>query len=144
LVRAVHHLAAFEIDLDEARRRHLVERHAVRIDQEVVIAVGHARRQVREDQIVPAEVRDQPVTSREIDAQAPLRFTDLRFDVHAAMLHQASPVGLTPAGSTMRTTVRTFARVRWTTPCGTTMPWRGASSNEPLPSMSRSRRPSST
>ena len=64
-------LLAVEIDLDEARRGDLVERHAVRIDEEVVLRSGNARRDVREDQIVPAVQRDEPVARGEVDAQLP-------------------------------------------------------------------------
>ena len=39
-----------------------------------------------------------------------------------------SPVGMIPAFSTMRTTVRSGARVRCRTPWGTTKPWRALSS----------------
>ena len=78
LVRAVHDLAAVEVDLDQARCRDLVERHAVRIDQEVVLRPGHPRRDVREDQIVPAIEGHQPVARGEIDPLLPLLRTDLR------------------------------------------------------------------
>src|SRR5690606_18272841 len=42
-----------------------------------------------------------------------------------------SPVAITVAGSTIKTTVRSFARVRWTTPLGTVSPCRGSSVTVP-------------
>ena len=54
-----------------------------------MVAAGHARRDVREDQIVPAVVRDEPIARGEIDAQLPLGFADLRLHIgHDAMLPQ--------------------------------------------------------
>ncbi len=58
-------------------------------------------------------------------------------------LRHPSPVGTTPAGSTMRITVRSGARVRWRTPRGTTKPCCGSSSTV-RPSRSTSSRPSTT
>src|SRR5262249_38620798 len=54
-----------------------------------------------------------------------------------------SPVGMIPAFSTIRMTVRCGARVRCITPLGTTKPWRGSSSTV-RPSRSISSRPSTT
>ena len=54
-----------------------------------------------------------------------------------------SPVGTIAAVSTISTTVRSGARVRWTIPRGTTSPWRGASSTM-RSGRSIRRRPSTT
>ena len=54
-----------------------------------------------------------------------------------------SPVGCTPAGSTIRITVFSGARVRWTTPWGTVKPCPGVSSTL-RPSRSISSRPLTT
>src|SRR5215469_7833372 len=49
-------------------------------------------------------------------------------DRRAGSRGHASPVGTIAAVSAMRITVRSVARVRWTTPFGTTKPWLGSSS----------------
>jgi hypothetical protein len=77
LVRAVHHLGAAEIHLDQAGGGDLVEQHPVRVDEEVVLRPGHPRRDVGEDQVVPPVVGDQPVAGGQIHSLAPLLFTDL-------------------------------------------------------------------
>ena len=66
----------FEVDAHQARRSDLLEHEAVRIDQEVVRA-GHARRDVREHQIVPTEMRHEPIAGREVDARRPFLRRDL-------------------------------------------------------------------
>jgi hypothetical protein len=78
VVRAVQHLAPGEVDLDEARRGDLVEHHPVRVDEEVMLGAGHARRDVGEDQVIPAVMRHQAIARREIDALFPLHRADLR------------------------------------------------------------------
>ena len=61
-----------EVDLHQARRGDLVEDHPVRVDQEVVLGARHARGDVGEDEVVPAEMRDEAVARGEIDAQCQL------------------------------------------------------------------------
>src|SRR5262249_54089586 len=64
---------------------------------------------------------------------------------HGPLLHAVaqSPVGITPAPSTMRMTVRSGARVRCMTPFGTVKPCLGPSSTV-RPSRSMTHRPSIT
>ena len=50
-------------------RGDLLEEHAVRVDEERVVLAGDARRDVGEDEIVPAEEGDEAVAGGEIDAQ---------------------------------------------------------------------------
>ncbi|SPA30435.1 hypothetical protein CBM2637_B100267 [Cupriavidus taiwanensis] len=79
VIRRVQHGLAVVVHLDQARRRDLVEHHAVRVDQELVRRVRHARRDMREDQVVPAEVRHQPVRGRQVDAHLPFGVGDAVF-----------------------------------------------------------------
>src|ERR1051326_4574357 len=67
-----HHDATVEIDLHHARRRNLFEHHAVRIDQEVMLRPGHARRDVCEDEIIPAVNGDETIGRREIHTDLPV------------------------------------------------------------------------
>jgi len=48
-----------------------------RIDQELVFRPRHARRDVAQDQIIHAEMGDQPIASREIDPHRPLFRVDV-------------------------------------------------------------------
>ncbi|MNT08245.1 hypothetical protein D3C72_1429810 [compost metagenome] len=73
VIRRFQHGLPFVVDLDQARRRDLVEHHAVGVDQELVRRIGHARRDMREDQVVPAEVGHQPVGRGKVDAHLPFR-----------------------------------------------------------------------
>ena len=59
---------AVEIDLDEVGGGHLVEQQPEAVEQKVAGLVRDARRNVRIDQIGPAEMLDQTVTGRELDA----------------------------------------------------------------------------
>ena len=45
---------AVHVDLDQARRGDLLEEHAVRIDEELVLGAGNAQRNVIVDEVVPA------------------------------------------------------------------------------------------
>src|SRR6202163_4555204 len=67
---------AVEIDLDQIRGADLGEQQPVRIDQEVVVGAGDARRDVGEDEVVPAVVRDEAVRGGEVDAGLPLFVRD--------------------------------------------------------------------
>ena len=69
--RRVLHLVALQIDLDQAGRRDLVEEQPVRVDEELVGGARHPRRDVREHQVLPAEVRHEPVAGSQIDAHRP-------------------------------------------------------------------------
>ena len=68
-VGARRHLRAVGVDLHEARRGDLVEEHPVGIDEEVVRGARQARRDVREDQVVPPEERDEAIAGGQIDAK---------------------------------------------------------------------------
>src|SRR5256885_1387845 len=61
--------------------RDLVEQHAVGVDQELVGLARHARRDVGEDQVVPAEVGDQPVGGGQLDAGLPFLGRHLAADL---------------------------------------------------------------
>ena len=63
---------AFEVDLDEARRRDLLVEKAVEIDQQMVVAAGDARGDVVVDQIGHPVGVDQAVAGREIETGLPL------------------------------------------------------------------------
>jgi hypothetical protein len=66
----VFHLVAVMIHLDQTRGGDLIEQHAIGVDQEM-LGAGHARTDVREHQIVPVEVRHQPVGGSKVDAHRP-------------------------------------------------------------------------
>src|SRR5215831_16056874 len=68
---------AVEIDLDEIGGRHLVEQQPEAVEQEMPRRARNPRRNVRVDQIGPAEMLHQPVTRREIDALLPLSGIDI-------------------------------------------------------------------
>ena len=93
LVGAFEHLAALEVDLDEARGRDLLEEHPVRVDEEVVLRPRHPRRDVREDEVVPAEAGDEAVAGGEVDAPCPLLRADGGADAAGRFVHGASPGG---------------------------------------------------
>ena len=65
-------LVAVEIDLDQRRGGDLFEHQIVRVDEEVMLGAGDARRDVREDEIGPAEVGDETIRRGEIDTDLPL------------------------------------------------------------------------
>src|SRR5436190_14295699 len=62
---------AFQVDLDEIGSRDLLEKEAEAVEQEMSGLAGHARGNVCVDQIGPAEMIDQPVARRQIDALLP-------------------------------------------------------------------------
>jgi hypothetical protein len=72
--RRVVELLASQIDADQARGRDLLEHQAVGVDQELVLGARHARGDVGEDEIVPAEQGHQPIGSGQVDAGAPFIF----------------------------------------------------------------------
>src|SRR3954447_20129706 len=59
---------AVEVDLDQARGGDLAEMQTVGIDEEMVGRTWYARRDMGEDEIVHAEMRDQPIAGGEFDA----------------------------------------------------------------------------
>ena len=63
---------ALHVDLDQRGGGDLLEHHVIGVDEEMVFRPRYARRQVREDQIVPAVQRHQPVGGGQIDARLPL------------------------------------------------------------------------
>ena len=63
--RLLQHLAV-DVDLDQARRRDLVEHQPVRVDQEV-LGARDLRGDVGEDEVVPAEQRDQAIGGGEVE-----------------------------------------------------------------------------
>ena len=64
-------LVAGKIDFYQTGRGDFIEQQAIGIDQKLVVDIGNFRRDMGEYQIRPAKVRDQPVTSREINARLP-------------------------------------------------------------------------
>src|SRR5688572_3752175 len=86
VVGAVRDLAPFEVDLDQTRSGDLLEQMTIGVDQEVVLGAGHASRDVREHEIVPAEERNQAITRGEIDALLPFGLAHLCLDLGGAGL----------------------------------------------------------
>ena len=76
--RLLQHLA-LDVDLDQARRRDLVEHQAVGIDQ-VVLGAGDPGGDVGEDEVVPAEQGDQAVGGGEVEAGLPFVVRDPAFE----------------------------------------------------------------
>src|SRR4026208_471444 len=118
VVRTLQRLLPMEVDAHQARRGDLLEHEPVRLDQEVMRA-GHARRDVREHQIVPAEVRHEAIAGREIDARPPLLRSDLvanvaELAVDDPHLHK-SPV---PLGKTNGRVKAYGSRLRGTSTAG--------------------------
>jgi hypothetical protein len=62
---------AVHVHLDQARGRDFVEHLAVAVDQESFTLTGDPRRQVRVDQIGPAQVMHDTIERREIAAGPP-------------------------------------------------------------------------
>src|SRR5262249_9763219 len=77
----ISELATIEINLHEARGRDLVEHQTKRIDQEVMIGTRKPGRNVREDEIIPPEIRDQSIAGRELYADMPFGLAYLRLDL---------------------------------------------------------------
>ncbi len=63
---------ALVVDLDQARRGDLVEHHPIGIDEEMLGLARHPRRDVREDEIVHAEMGDEAIARGERDAHLAL------------------------------------------------------------------------
>ena len=69
--------AVRNIDLEQVRSGDLVEHQARRIDQHLIGGPRHPRGIVRQHEIVPAEMRDQPIAGGEIDPHRPLLGADM-------------------------------------------------------------------
>jgi hypothetical protein len=78
VLHGIVHGAAARVDLHQVRRLHLVEEHAVAVDQEVVGRARDACADVRVDQVRHAEVGDQAVQRGQVVPG--LRFGILRVD----------------------------------------------------------------
>ena len=69
------HLLTLHVNLDQARRRNLIEHEAVGIDQKLMRIArnrcGKFGADVREDQIAPTIQSDQTIASSQTDAQCP-------------------------------------------------------------------------
>src|SRR5437867_2257729 len=97
-------LVALEVDLHQAGGRDLVEEDAVRVDQELVLGVGHAQRDVREDEVLPLVERDEAVGGGEVDAGGPLVGGDLalqRWDLQRGRGHDCLPVAVETVAGTI-------------------------------------------
>src|SRR5213080_3605413 len=70
-VRRVHCLVAVRIDLHQTRGSDFIEHHPIRIEQKMMLSPRHARRDMREDQIIPTVKRDQAIRRGKIDARLP-------------------------------------------------------------------------
>jgi hypothetical protein len=83
VVAGVEQGVAIDVDLDQARRVHLLIEHAVGIDQELIVMPRHAAGNVVRDPLGVAVHRGQAITGGEIDARFPFLGADLladRFD----------------------------------------------------------------
>ena len=69
---------AIEVDLHEVGCSDLVEAQAVRVDEEMVVAAGNARADVRVDQLRPAEMVGDAVRGGELHAQVPFAAGEVR------------------------------------------------------------------
>src|SRR5262245_60732923 len=113
VVRAVLDLATLEIDLDETRGGDLLEEVSVGIDQEVMLRTRHARRDVREHEIVPAKERHQPVAGGQVDALLPLLRTHARLYGHAPFPgHRTADPVASPMLPLAFTRTRSRSRIR--------------------------------
>jgi len=63
---------ALDVDLHQARCRDLLVEHAVKVDQQMVLAAGDARGDVVVDEVGHSVFVDQAVAGGEIDARLPL------------------------------------------------------------------------
>ena len=81
VVRRILTDVALKVDLDQRRRRHFIEHHAVWVDQEPLgpVLVRQARRDVGEHQIGPAVHRAQTVGSGKLATQRPFLLRDFAF-----------------------------------------------------------------
>jgi len=66
---ARHELVAVLVDLHQAARGDLLEKHAIGVDEKRVVLARETGRDVREDEVVPPEHRDEAVAGGQIDAE---------------------------------------------------------------------------
>src|SRR6267143_2656100 len=71
LVRLRRDRVALDVDLHQVRCGDLVEAQPVGVDQEVMVAPGDARADVRVDELGPAEVIGDAIGAGELDPQVP-------------------------------------------------------------------------
>ena len=69
-----------DVDLDQRRGGHFLEHQIVRIEQEMMLGPRDPRRQMGEDEVVPAVMRDQPVGGGEVDPDRPFLVADLALE----------------------------------------------------------------
>ncbi len=69
-VRRVSDCLAVEPDFQKARRRDLLEHHPIGVDEKMMLRAWNACRYMRENEIVPAMERDEPIACGQIDADA--------------------------------------------------------------------------
>ena len=68
---------AADVDLDQRRGGHFLEHQIVRVEQEMMLGSRNPRRQMGEDEVVPAVMRDHPVGGGEVDPDRPFLVADL-------------------------------------------------------------------
>jgi hypothetical protein len=87
-------MAVRNIDLQQVRGGDLVEHQPRRVDQHLVGGAGHPRRIVRQDEVVPGEMLDQPIAGGKIDPHLPFLGADMRRpmrNVWFERVHDSSP-----------------------------------------------------
>ena len=87
-------MAVRNIDFQQVRGGDLVEHQPGGVDQHLVGVARHPRRIMGQYQIVPAEMRDQPVAGGEIDPHRPFFRADMRRpvrDIGFKRVHSFSP-----------------------------------------------------
>ena len=70
-MRSRHHRLPLNVDLNKRRSRDLLKHHVIRIDEKMMLRPRNTRRQMREDDVVPAIKRDKPVSGGKINADHP-------------------------------------------------------------------------
>ena len=91
VIRAVEDLLAPQIHFHHAGGRDFAEHQSVRIDQEMMFRPRDAGRNVRENQVVPAEHRHQAVAGREVNPLLPFRRADGRTQFEGLVIHGFLP-----------------------------------------------------
>ncbi|MCY1185107.1 hypothetical protein D9M73_258580 [compost metagenome] len=84
---------AIEVDLDQIGRGDFVEHQPVGVDQKVMLRPRNAHRDVGEDQIGHAKVRDQPVTGCQLLTQALLGGAAFGCQVGGDVVHSCGSPG---------------------------------------------------
>jgi len=78
--RAIKRVAV-NVDLDQGRGGHFAEMQAIGIDQKGIVLARHLQRDMVENQLVPAEKGENPVTGREPLACLPFVFAAAGLDI---------------------------------------------------------------